>query len=287
MEPKEEIEKRIRKQWDGIPMKGILPYDMKSLMWEDIRKATIDKRRRNYRWVAAACAVLIVSLSGYWSLSVGESTTAGIVATQTFQDDIRLLRLPDGSRAWVNQNTVLEYPEAFAGDERTVTLTGEAFFEVAKDSGKPFIITSGKIKTTVLGTSFNVKAYAGAVPEVSVRTGKVKVQGKWNRVFLERGAAAQFNPVSMVLTKHRASVLEPEWKKVLIDVNGLTLEEVVGKLQPLKSFSVDYANEDLKSLQFEGTLDTRQRFDKIIQTIAFALELKITPVGDARYAVSK
>jgi transmembrane sensor len=287
MKSKKDIEDSIRKEWDETPNKGILPNDIKSRMWMNIQKATVDKRRRNYRWIAAASVALLLSVAGYQSFFNHTISSVATVATKTFPEDIRLLRLPDCTRVWVNQNTEIEYPAQFAENERTVTLKGEAFFEVEKDSSRPFIITSGAIKTTVLGTSFNVNAYAGSAPEVHVRTGKVKVESSENTVFLERGYAAVFKPESKILKKLKTNILDPDWKKVLIDVDGLTLAQVIEKLQPVHPFAVEYADKDLKNLKIKGTLDARQGFEEMLQTVAFALEVNIKLVAKNTYAVSK
>jgi ferric-dicitrate binding protein FerR (iron transport regulator) len=83
--------------------------------------------------------------------------------------------LPDGSEVWLNAASTLSYPEKF-GATREVLLQGEAFFKVSKDKSKPFIIRTGNFYTTVLGTSFNIKAYdADRQVRVSVATGKVAV----------------------------------------------------------------------------------------------------------------
>jgi len=69
------------------------------------------------------------------------------------------VQLPDGSLVWINAGTSLRYPTAFTGKERLVELEGEAYFEVAKDASRPFIVQSGQGRITVLGTHFNVRAY--------------------------------------------------------------------------------------------------------------------------------
>lgn len=84
--------------------------------------------------------------------------------------------LPDGSRVWLNAGSSLTYPIRFSGKERRVELAGEAYFEIAKDSGKPFYIVSNGQEVQVLGTRFNVEAY----PEESgIRTtlvdGSIKI----------------------------------------------------------------------------------------------------------------
>lgn len=281
-------EEGMREEWDTVPDKGMLPDEMKIRMWANIQKATVYSRKRTYRWIAAACILFLISIAGYKSFTNDLfSPEAKMVAAKTFPRDIRLLRLPDGSRVWINQNTEIEYPEQFAANIRKVTLRGEAFFEVARDPSKPFIITSGEISTTVLGTSFNIKAYGHSHPEVRVRTGKVKVQSTLNTVFLERGYAAVFTDDSKMIKKQKIEILEPEWKKALFDIDGLTLVQVIEKLEALHPITVTYASNELKSLKIKGTLDTRQGFEEMLQTVAFALEVDIKQTGKNSYSVSR
>jgi len=279
--------KELQDKWDAIPDKGILPLDAKMRMWESIEKATTSKRRRKtYQWLAAACILLLCSLSGYYLLNIPVKNTNQIV-TNTYPGDIRLLRLPDGSRVWINQNTRIEYPEIFEGDTRNVVLTGEAYFDVAKDKSKPFIITSGEIITTVVGTSFSISSYNGKAPAVNVRSGKVRVKSKHNQVFLVKGYGAIYEPLTGTVKKQSIDVTEPSWKKVLIDIDGLTLEEVIKQLNSEHNFNVEYSSENLKSLKIKGILDSRQGFDEMLQTVAFALGVNIVPQGNNTYRISR
>jgi len=96
--------------------------------------------------------------------------------TVALNGEIKLISLSDGTTICLNSGSRLSYPDKFKEHTREVTLTGEAFFKVAHNSSKPFIIYSGKIKTTVLGTSFNVKAYnEDKAIKVTVVSGKVGV----------------------------------------------------------------------------------------------------------------
>jgi len=84
--------------------------------------------------------------------------------------------LPDGSHVWVGAASSLRFPAAFTGKERSVELNGEAYFEVAPDAAHPFVVHTGKTAIRVLGTSFNIKAYAGERYErTTLVSGAVKV----------------------------------------------------------------------------------------------------------------
>lgn len=277
---------RLQEEWNELPHQGIFSEEIKLRMWNNILNATVNRRKNNYRIAMAACAALFISITGYQFYTSLNSARTPEIITQTFKEDIRLLRLSDGTRVWVNENTQIEYPKDFASNERIVKLKGEAFFEVARDTKRPFIISSGNIKTTVLGTSFDVKAY-GEIAEVNVRTGKVKVEGLQNTIFLERGYTAVFVPKDKTLKKQKSVILEPEWKKALLDVDGLTFEAVIERLKINHNFTLQYTSENLKLLQVKGTLDTRQGVPEILQTIAFALEITIKPIGNDTYVVSR
>lgn len=276
----------FEKLWNETPEKGLLPKDVKERMWGHIENATLKKRKKPYRWMVAASVAVLALLGSYlfFALPVAE---AKIIVTNTYPQDIRLIRLPDGSRVWVNENTEISYPSAFVGDTREVKLTGEAFFEVVKNPDKPFIITSGTVSTTVLGTSFNISAYAGRPTEIRVRSGKVKVQSRSSTLLLEKGNAAVAHWDGGTLEKKIIENAEPQWKKALLDIDGLTLEAIIAKIQTVHKLQVVYASEDLRKLKVKGTLDTRQGVAEMMQTVAFALGLEITSTDGQIFTVSR
>jgi hypothetical protein len=98
---------------------------------------------------------------------------------------IRRVMLEDGTVITLKPNSSIEYPEKFSGNDRKVLLRGEAFFDVAKDKDRPFIISASDVTIKVLGTSFNVMAYEGAKEiSVAVKTGKVSVYKKAKNIIL-------------------------------------------------------------------------------------------------------
>jgi transmembrane sensor len=97
-------------------------------------------------------------------------------ATEAHPANYTVISLPDGSTVKLNASTRIEYPDHFAAGVRKIKLSGEAFFEVTRDTAHPFIIETANASVEVLGTSFNVSAYPGTEKvEVNVKTGKVKL----------------------------------------------------------------------------------------------------------------
>lgn len=87
--------------------------------------------------------------------------------------------MPDGSVVWLNSETKLTYPNQFADDRRLVSLEGEAYFEVAKDAKKPFVVQAGEIDVEVLGTCFDLDSYSsGEFVKTALLNGSVKISGK-------------------------------------------------------------------------------------------------------------
>lgn len=124
------------------------------------------------------------------------------------------LILPDGSKVWLNAASSMRFPTSFTGKERRVEITGEAYFEIAKNPAMPFKIQAGGGEVEVLGTHFNINAY-GDEPTVktTVLEGAVAVKKETARQVLERGQQAAFGPQGgITLSKDVDVALETAWK---------------------------------------------------------------------------
>ncbi len=137
---------------------------------------------RLYRYGIAATVLLLVSIGAVIGFRALERTPQPVELTAL--QEVEEFTLPDGTRIYLNRGSKLSYDDRTFNDERReIRLSGEAFFEVAKNPAKPFIVYGGQTQTTVLGTSFNVKAYPGVRDNViSVRDGCVKVENVQHRV---------------------------------------------------------------------------------------------------------
>lgn len=138
------------------------------------------------------------------------------------------LTLPDGTRVWLNAGTSLTYPTAFAANERKVALTGEAYFEVAKDTKKPFIVNTPKgASVEVLGTHFNINAYDD---EPAIKTtlleGSVNVKSALGNIILKPGEQSSISQSSH--TSHPIPVeTVMAWKEGLFDYKRSDITEVL------------------------------------------------------------
>lgn len=159
---------------------------------------------------------------------------------QTMEDDIcrvstpaaatTLVTLPDGTRVTLNANSSIEYPSTFT-DVRTreVKLRGEAHFEVTKNLHQPFVVIAGKIKTQVLGTVFDVKAYRASSPKVVLMEGHVKVSNPETSVDMQPGQTATLESDKIIVSKSLPGEAQ-DWQRGDFDMDHVTLAEAMGDI---------------------------------------------------------
>ena len=177
--------------------------------------------------IAAAIAFLVTMISmGYYFV-----TSPSMMEEVTYDGQKREVILPDGSLVVLNSGSIVRYPSRFT-DSRTVTLEGEAFFQVVKDSSKPFVVVTKLMHTKVLGTSFNVSAYKDRDSRVNVMSGKVAVQ-------------AENSPNEQVILKANEQVLVSQRTKHLF-----VTEEPAGRYSSCRLQTLEFDNATLKEVAF-------------------------------------
>jgi ferric-dicitrate binding protein FerR (iron transport regulator) len=175
------------------------------------------------------------------------STPPGVKSTLT---------LHDGSKVILNSGSSLRYLKNFEADKRILYLTGEAFFEVKKDSIRPFSVITGDVVTTALGTSFNISAYKNEDLNISLLTGKVTIDAtKMNSksVFLERGEALTINLESKELLKGSFDVdQEIGWTQKRIIFEKVKLTEAIRVIENWYGVEFIFQNKPNPSLLLSG-----------------------------------
>ena len=176
------------------------------------------------------------------------------------------LQLADGSRVWLNAETRLRYPVTFAGTERRVELTGEAYFEVSKDATRPFIVRANGVDVQVLGTSFNVAAYGAEVVTTLVE-GRVAVEAGSERVTLEPDRQAVWDGKQMEVRQVDASNYGL-WRKGIFYFEDRRLEEILDALARWYGVEVFYVNPETKDMRFTVEIKRYENIDVILRRIA-------------------
>lgn len=172
-------------------------------------------------------ATLIVALVAY--VIVKNIVPDNNCIQLTAKSEVLNVKLDDGTVIDLNIGSRLVYPRTFDGETRMVKLTGEAFFDVARNEHKPFIIQTGKLNIKVLGTSFNIRMDSDSGNEVvTVASGRVEVWHKEKHLILEKDEAADFNAATNSLKK--INVVDANykaWKTREISFDNVTLRKVL------------------------------------------------------------
>jgi len=194
----------------------------------------------------------------------------------------RQVQLEDGTEIWMEPGSRLVYPAHFSSDNREVTLTGGAFFDVAKDPTHPFIIHTGIISTKVLGTSFNIKAYTPFKQEVAVVTGQVMVQTENKtgadtaQVIVAPNQKVSWNEHQRRLEKsvlpNTAYYTQRRYGKFIYE--GETIAAVLDDIRQQYNVEVQL-NSSASACTFYGDFDVRQDVDKVLNVLAATLNARV------------
>ena len=223
------------------------------------------KRGRLLRKYAAAAAIVLTVGAGMllWYLKGKQAASAQqpIAALSIIENDhnvIRKVTMPDGTVVWLNRHSRLEFDHRqYNRTQRFVKLSGEGFFEVAKDASRPFIVETGNIHTRVLGTAFNIEAY--------VHESEIRVSLVHGRVSLEDRVRA----VTAVLTPNqtmRYSRQAKDWQLIPMAVsninawtsgalvfNEVPLEEAIGRIGDRYHLVINYDKHLLQDKRITAT----------------------------------
>ncbi len=181
------------------------------------------------------------------------------------------LTLSDGTRVFLNAASELKYPVEFVGGKRVVDLNGEAYFEVRKDSLRPFIVRVNGAEVTVLGTSFNVNTYGddGQIYTTLVN-GSVRILSEKNgqEEVLTPGMQGVMNIQTGQLTVREVDVESyVAWREGRFVFRTMTLDLIMRQLQRWYDFEVFYQNPELKEYEFRGVIKRDMDLDKVLSVI--------------------
>ena len=240
-------------------------------------KGRITGRKKTmwWEWAQRAAAVLfipllVVQLVHYWGGD--EQELAQMLEVKTNPGMTTSLTLSDGTVVFLNSESRLTYPSHFNGDTRNVTLQGEAYFEVAKNPEKRFIVsTSHQSQIEVLGTHFNVEAYEDE-PDVSTTLVEGQVCFHFSdkdylakKVVMKPGQRLVYSSTNGDVQLYATSCLsETAWKDGKIIFNNTPLDVALRMLEKRFNVTFKLKNARLKTNAFTGTF-TEQRLERILE----------------------
>ena len=207
-------------------------FDTLILSEKTTKKGRSQSLRLWARYAARTAAVLLIAVAGAWMWSTVAPRSGALDNIITVAEGQRAqLTLSDGTRVWLNSGSTMRYPASFGSDRRTVQLDGEGYFEVSRNEEVPFVVETSKADVEVLGTKFNIEAYASGYRfETALIEGSVHV----------RSASGD----SVVLDPHQKAVLTERgfevtgfsdlnpylWRNGIIYFRDASFGEIIGKL---------------------------------------------------------
>ncbi len=250
---------------------------VKQNLWENIQTSTgiFAAESRQMYWQAAAAIILMVSAGLLFFYKTQHGYREQQIAYRTITvpaGETKNIKLADGSEIYLNSGAVFNYPAAFADTARQVRLLkGEAFFSVAKDADRPFRISSGKITTTVLGTSFNIRTLKrSGLYQIKVMTGKVRVSaGGSELATLTKNAGLEANLINgkkLALIKHSES--NPSWMSGSVELESASFQELSDVMELYYGIQLQSDDEHVLQGSYSLSFNRKDKADTVLEIIS-------------------
>lgn len=230
-------------------------FDTLILAVEPAEKGHLLSLRLLARYAMQAAAVLLIAVAGAWIWNaVAPRSDAPDNVITVAEGQRAQLTLSDGTLVWLNSGSTMRYPASFGSDRRTVRLDGEGYFEVSRNEKAPFVVKTSKGDVEVLGTKFNIEAYAsGPRFETALIEGRVCVRAAGGKS-------------SVVLDPHQKAVLTEQgfevigfsdlnpylWRNGIIYFRDASFGEIIGKLAQYFNVEIIIRNEELLKRSYTG-----------------------------------
>lgn len=275
-------------EWD-LNEDEILP-DIKNSIWEKLNhnitfpSQTVPITRRYQFLKIAAVLILVFAGIAFYYFIKKDTPSMQHVYTTNAHEQKRIL-LSDSSVVFLSPNSTLEVTQPFPDYERDIELSGEAFFEVAKDTSKPFTVITNNIRTTALGTSFKVTSFPDKNSiSIALSYGKVLVQNhRSNAVtdsfYLAPGEAIEYDKVNKKIEKTKIIEKQLSYKNSVLYFKEAGIKEVVNKLEEFYHIKVEYASLKNAEWRVSGEFDY-QPLEIVMENISFSCNISYKIIGN-------
>lgn len=224
-----------------------------------------------YKYIAAASVILIVSLSAYFLQLLAQPQMITVSTT----DQIKEVVLSDGTHITLSRYSTLQYPEQFKASTREVMLTGQGFFDVAKDPEHPFIVSASEVKVKVLGTQFNIQSYPNdSYIKTTLIEGKVAMSNLRNSrtVILKPNQYAVFSKKTgdISLQNIEDALDDAAWKAGVLLFNNESLSQIADELSNYFNISIKIPDTSLGSYRLTARFEHNESLDDILDLLQIA-----------------
>ena len=263
---KEEFFMLFETAWKESPDE--MPRDVQERMyrrlsWElDEKKTKTILLRSRFSWkvwpqIAVACIIIVLGLVNYRMNDKQKQLSTQNFTVLAEKGQRAFITLPDSTKVWLNSDTKISYPADYGLKERNVTLVGEAYFEVAKNPDKRFIVEAKGMQVEALGTSFNVNAYQNDNKIIaSLFSGSVRVSYDRHVAILKPHESVKVHLLNRSFSRYKDESMQniALCRKNEITFDGESLEEITHIMSRLYNTTICIEDESLKKVCYIGTI---------------------------------
>jgi transmembrane sensor len=244
---------------------------------EEERKSQFTLLHRFYSWSRIAAAVVIIFMA---SVGVWYSGYKGLFQKEVFytvscvRGQSSSVELPDGSQVWLNGASSIVYSSRYGYRNRHIELEGEGFFSVEKNAGAPFVVKSGDIEVTALGTRFNVDAFLDDKPvKVTLEEGRVNVFYRDESIEMEPGMQVVVDNNEMNL-RQVDTQLFTSWHSGTLIFRDEVLHSIACQLGKIYDVEFVFETDELKSFRYRGAVSLDNSILKALEMLRFSTGIK-------------
>lgn len=247
---------------------------------------SVDTKIIRMPWRAISIAAGFALIFGLTYLFINQNGDNNKFVELKTGNEVRELLMADGTQIFLNKNSTIKYPSEFDGDTREIEFTGEAFFDVAKDPNRPFIINTPFESVTVLGTSFNVRAYGNeSNSEIAVSTGKVNVNSGSSSIIVEPNQKVIVNHSSDLMgLESTESLNELAWHTNTLRFANTPLNKVILDMSEFYGVQITLNNKAIENCFYTDTF-VREELDIALQSIAVVFDVTIQKLENGDYVL--
>ena len=263
---KEEFFMLFETAWKESPDE--MPRDVQERMYRRLSRELDEKKtktillRSRFSWkvwpqIAVACIIIVLGLVNYRMNDKQKQLSTQNFTVLAEKGQRAFITLPDSTKVWLNSDTKISYPADYGLKERNVTLVGGAYFEVAKNPDKRFIVEAKGMQVEALGTSFNVNAYQNDNKIIaSLFSGSVRVSYDRHVAILKPHESVKVDLLNRSFSRYKDESMQniALWRKNEITFDGESLEEITHIMSRLYNTTICIEDESLKKVCYIGTI---------------------------------
>lgn len=256
----------------------------KILSKEKEKQTKLLRIRTLVKYAAVIIIVLIIGTgTNYWIQN--SKMNNDIIVETASNDNVKEVTLPDGTKVWLNQSTILKYPREFEKAERNVFLEGEAYFEVVKNHAKPFIVQSEAMRVRVLGTTFNFKCNkSDKSAEATLIEGEIEIKGNHEEgmIILSPGQKAELSKTNKRLTVKQVDArLDAVWCNNLIPFEKADIYSIVQTLERFYNVKIILAPNIKIDNTYSGVLKRKDSIESVLKSLKNSIPIEYKIVGSS------